>query len=434
MAYSDLYFRSKNRFSVALAAVAAVSILSFSLFFMGTGSAPTQASKKVLKRHEIVNLSSTQAGIFWQSEKKEVGWIVYSDKESNMDTVVFDERDLENKKTSSYYHYVLLRNLDRDKVYYYKVVSGNEAVAKKDKSPFSFKTAKNVNVSSSVKPAYGKVLQPNGMPALNVFVAFYYPNAVPLVALTKTTGEWLIPLQFTISRGAGEIISINDQEKIRIEMLGDDLPSTNIESLVKKTNPLSQTIIMGKDYKFISDEEVLPASTTRFPQISSEIDIIFPREGAVVPAVKPLLKGTALPNKEVNLTINSRPAFTKNITADKEGQWKIELPIAIASGSYTLVATTDDEKGKKMTLKRNFSIAKSGEQVLGDATGGATTTTPVPTGVSPLPTATPEVQAYVTADPSVLTPTPPVSGLDSNIFMYSSMALIIMGAGFLLVF
>lgn len=429
MVYSDFYFKSRNKLSLVLLVTAVMSIFSFSLFFFGFNSTPSRASKKILKMHQIVNLSSTQAAIFWQSDKKETGWVVYGNNENVISTMVLDERDIENNRINSYYHYVILRNLDIDKVYYYKIISGNDVVAGKDGTPFSFKTAKMASVSSSMKPAYGKVVQQNGLAAQNIFVVFYYPNTVPLLTLTKTTGEWLIPLQFTVNKDTGDPIVINDQENIKIDILGDDLPPASIDAPVNKTTPFTQTIMMGKDYKMTGaeSEQVLPASTSRSADVLSSISIIFPREGAVIPAVRPLLKGLAIPGKQVEVSINSQPSFSQKIIVDKEGQWKIEVPIAIVAGDYKLTVITEDDKGKKITLNRSFSVAKSGEQILGSATSPATTLTP-----TSAPTPTSEYQAYPTTPP--VSPTPPVTGIDSNIFMYSSIALIVMGAGFLIVF
>lgn len=428
--YSDFYFKSKNSISFIIFILAGLSIFSFLIFFFGFNSTTTRASKKIIKRHEIVNLTVNQAAIFWQTEKKEIGWIIYGDNENSVNNLVFDERDVGDKKNPSYYHYVLLKNLERNKVYYYKIISDNEIVAINN-NPFSFKTSRNIGNLISIKPAYGKVMQANGLPAENSFVLFNYPNAYTLVTLTKTTGEWLIPLQSVTDKETGEPLMINEEINVKMELLAADLTSSLIEAPVKKTNPFAQTIIIGKDYKLDNAADVLSVSTSFNSTQPSNIDIILPKEGSIITTRKPRLKGTAIAGKEIELSINSIPAFKQRINANNQGEWIIDNPVAMSPGSYTLIMNTLNEKGGKVTLTRNFKIGKSGEQIQGVATeSGTLTPTIVPTA-----TLIPTSQVISpTIIETVTSPTPPVTGFDSKIFTYASMALIIIGAGFLIVF
>lgn len=429
--YSDIYVKQKSKFSSVLAVLAGVSILGFSLFFFGFNSVSTRASKKVIKRHEVVNLSTNQAGIFWQTEKKEIGWVVYGDNKDKVETMALDERDADNSKRSSYNHYVLLRNLDGDRVYYYKIVGNNEVATAAAGEPFSFRTAKTLGSATSIKPAYGKIAGPNGQPVENAFVFLYYPEGSPLLSISKSTGEWLIPLQNIVSILNGRTILVDELAQVKIEVAADDMPATTIMIPVKNTNPFAQTIIMGREYIIPKENEGVLGEKTVKEKALSPIDIVFPRENAVIPAVRPLLKGVALPGKKITLSINSQPAFQKELIVDSEGLWRTDIPFAVSPGSYTLIAETVDAKEKRVVVKRNFTVPKNGEQVLGEATGSASLT-PIPTYASTtqitptIPIATPTTMLQ--------TPTPPVSGFDSKILMYVSGALILMGAGFLIVF
>lgn len=433
MTYSDLYLRRRTPFSLVLVAMAILSVLSFSLSFFGSGSLPARATKKAVKRHEVVNISSTSVGIFWQSEKKEVGWVVYGDSNSEVKTILLDERDGVNKKTSSINHYVLINNLAANTEYFYKIVTNNETITNPNGNAFKFRTLRQTNTTTSLKPAYGKVVLPNGQPAQEAFVLYHYEGSFPLLTLTKTTGEWLVPLQYVVNKHSGDMATINDSSMVKIEILTDD-ESSVVTAPVKKTNPLSQTLILGKQYSFTSDEqEVLPASTTRTRDGLSSVDIIFPREGAIVPAVKPLLKGVAPVGKQVTLALNTKPPYHDTLTVDSRGEWKIELPLRVLPGTYVLTVTTQDEKNKPVTLKRTFSIAKSGEQVLGDATGtGKLTQTPTPTMT---------VYATATGLPGTgetnITPTPSEllkGGITEDFLFFASFAFILLGAGVLIVF
>ena len=124
----------------------------------------------------------------------------------------------------------------------------------------------------------------------------------------------------------------------------------------------------------------------------------------------------------------------------------------MGAGTYIASVTSKDERGGKITVQRNFTIAKSGEQVLGVATGEPTlvpTVVVTPT-LSPTTTLTSTPQVTPSSSPSLsTTPTPttvmtyptvqpspqtPRSGGSSFMPIFASFSLIIMGIGLMLVF
>lgn len=443
MLYSDLYFRSKRRTSLVLVvmAVSAVLALTYIIYNTSSSAVPTKAAKRPLKRHEVVNVSMHQIGIFWQSDVKEVSWIVYGEKENDIKKVALDERDIESKKNQSYFHFVNLKNLEENKTYYYKIVTEEGVITAPTGDPFKVTTTKTVTSGNTLKPAYGKVITPNGQAATNTFVLIHYKNAYPLATITKLTGEWLIPLQQLINKETNSSETITENDKISIEIFNEEGNSTVINALVKRSTPLPQTIVLGKNYTFFEQENVLPASTSIDNGRTYPISILFPKQGAVIPGNKPLLKGLAIPGKTVKIRLNSQPGYVFNITTDSSGEWNANIPTAIPAGSYLLSMQTKDKNDNDVTIKRNFSIGKSGEQVLAVSTPSASITvspttgagTPIPTtgDASPTPTPTTQLTPEVTI---TLTPTQPVSGFDTKPFLLGSMALLVLGAGMLFIF
>lgn len=447
MSYSDIYFRPKQNKSLFIVASIVVVVFGMFMYFSRASSMPLRAIGKVLKRHEIVNVSAHQVGVFWVSDVKEAGWVLFGTSKDNLSLVAIDERDVGEKKNSFSLHYVLLKGLDEDKTYYYKIVSGNNVIVSPSQQPFSFKTPKTANVSSTIKPAYGKVTLANGTPAQNAFVFYHYKDAVPFLSLTKITGEWLIPLQFAVHKNTSEPIKIVETEKIKIEIISENQETATIDALVSKTNPLPQTIIIGKNYKFLQLDNVLNAATKRVVDTKEyPVSIIFPKEKAFIPGSKPLLKGQGVPGKPVKIQINSQPGYISRIVSSEKGEWKVEVPVALLAGTYTMTVTTENSSSKSVVLTRKFTIAKSGEQVLGvaspsgiltpsvspTASPSATisiTDTPTPTITLPLLTATPISSATAT----LITPIPSL-GFDGNTVLFGSIGLIIVGVGTMLVF
>jgi len=141
------------------------------------------------------------------------------------------------------------------------------------------------------------------------------------------------------------------------------------------------------------------------------------------------------PNKSVIISINSKPEYVFRTQANKIGEWKVVPEKSINAGDYILTLTSEDEKGNQYSVKRNFSIAKNGEQVLGEATAEPTlepTTQAVPlsTPTTTLISPTTDINQYITP-----TASPPVSGSNnSNWLIIISSSLMIIGLGVLFVF
>lgn len=456
--YSDLYFRQKKSYiPVLIAVITVIGVTSFLTFYFSNSSTPTRASQRALVQREVVNPSSSQAGIYWQTDEPVTGWVLFGTDPKNLNNSAPDERDNETKGKYKL-HYVLLKNLSPNTNYYYRIVSNNQLSSDNDGSPFVLKTADSLGASNSSQPAYGKVTLKSGGAASNTVVLMRIENAYPLLAVTKMTGEWLIPMQYVIGKSDNSAILLKDKDVVHIEILNEDLQSTKIEARVSKLSPLPQTVVLGNKYTFLDDQNVLPASTSieeESSQSPNEIDILFPKQKSIIPGSKPLIKGTAIAGAAVDLDLNSQPRFKFSTTANSKGEWIINVPKALPAKDYTLVLTTKDKDGKPVIVARTFTIAKSGEQVLGEATGAATPTV-APTTAAPTlepttaVTATPEATQFpaavsptatasATATPSAgpitgyIGPSPanggPVTGSNSFIYTIVSLGLLVVGAG-----
>ncbi len=177
----------------------------------------------------------------------------------------------------------------------------------------------------------------------------------------------------------------------------------------------------NKPFEFTTSiEEVLGKSTTK-PIKLDLIDFIYPTENAIITATIPLIKGVALPNANLSLNINGVNINKNfNIKSNAEGKWSLTNLSKLNPGKYTLQLTGFNKGGVSINKSRSFTIAKGGEQVLGESTPSAITITTEPT-----PTLAPTlIPTIATASPQ---PTIPVSG-NSAIYMWvASIAFIILG-------
>ena len=384
---------------------------------------PVSATKKTIRNLKIVNLASTQAGIYWQTETKELGSMIYGKSENNLQNLIYDERDIQDNKGAYINHYILLKNLVANSRYYFKIVSNNTLIGSSNNQPFQFQTPADSKSNSKMSLVYGKAVAKNGLGLENAVVILNVDGVYPLFALTKPTGEWLIPGIQLFEQNSNASKTVLQNDKISIEILSEDSQKSQIITDLKHLNPIPETILIGKDYQFTSEEKVLAAKTSvqATKATTVDIDMIFPKEGAIIDGAFPLIKGLAIVDNEILVTIKSNKvnqivSVTKT-KADKNGTWMVSAPIKLVSGNYSVEATSKNASGENTTLKRSFTIAKSGEQVKGEATPEAE----VPTATNP-PTAEPTSSAA------------PTSGFNPGNLIVSSAALIILGFGLLLAF
>lgn len=442
MIYSDLYLNKDSKLPTMIGFLFVLFItVIFSKFFFGLNR-PSKASLKVAKRVEIVNLSPTQASIFWQTDKQESGWVIYGDIEKKENKIVMDEKDLNNlgeQKGKYIAHLATLKELIPGKKYFFKIITdNNQIIVQPDGSSFTFTTPQSsIDGLQNISPAFGKILQSNSVdPLINSYIILSINNGYSLLTQIKSEGDgsWLIPLNQIYTKDSQNILTISNKDKIIIEILTSEGESLSITTVKSKVSPLPQTIVFvaNKNYSFVEQDNVLSASSNLDTAISGQTEILYPKEGSLIPGSIPLIKGTALPLTKLEITVNSKKTYSAVTTSDNKGNWSYLLPENLELGPHTIVIKTKDNNGKEITITRRFTIiAQQGNEgrILGTATSEPTiifTVTPAPTEIinnSPIPT----VQTNITA-------TPPVTG--SNFFWrtFGSISLIIIGGGILLAF
>lgn len=483
--YSDLYIKRKRNPLAFVVVLSLFLVAGVGVFFSTFQPTITQASKVSVLDRKLVNLSFNQAGVYWTTEEVGTGWVIYGEEPDNLTFSASDERDSSGNRQPFKQHFVMLKNLKPDTTYYYKVVIDDTVIGDTNDEPFELTTTKQFSTVGATKPAYGKVTAKNGTPLELALVTVQFGNAVPLMTFSKATGEWLVPLQYVVDASSGTALALNPNDRLSITIQNDEGDASRIEAMVSKTNPFPQTIVLGNNYQFLQEESVLPASTSREQEATTEanesevvneivieepeetvviqqnyddpIRIDFPRENASIPGTKPLIKGQALPETIVRLSINSQPAYQFQVVTNSRGAWKVNVPQPLQPGTYILSMSTTDTYGSPYYLERSFTILKSGEAVLGDATGAATlspspfvpqetpttapTTAVLPTD-SPSPTIMPTLieqeaspspttiiaSASATPQPITITPTPPVTGANGLLYAFTAVGLLVVGA------
>ncbi len=405
-----------------------ILVISTSFAIQKIKTVNLKANTIIFDAIEITNITHKSATIIWHTDAKTKGWILFGTNKNILLTSAFDDRDTINHKNIYSQHYVTLKNLDKNTRYYFNIASSQGIYTSQGHTPFSFMTSPELYQQKGIKPAFGKSINTNGSPAAESVVLLKIDGALILSTLTKTTGEWLIPLFSLIDKKTHQPLVFTDKTPVIIEIRNENNEKALFTTTIGHVSPVPETIIMGQNKEFIEEKiNVLADFTTFTPSLQTEVDIIFPKDNAIIPGKRPLIKGTALPLAPVTMKLSSiSTTHTFTFKSSREGIWSFTPPSDLSEEKYTLVITTHDMNNTPVTKTRMFTIAKSGESVLGDATPAATMTQ-TPTQALPQPTIPPTT--IVTRIPS-----PPVTGNMTLSIPLIGSGLFILGLGFIMLF
>lgn len=419
-----------------------------------TSSAKTVASPEDV---HFTNISDNSFVVSWFTATPNEGWVKVSG--DSISLTLLDDLDSDNISRPRNTHYVTVKNLQENSSYTVKIISGDARCLKKEAClTLAQKTASKLLDAFSLPPAKGKLITQTNDPAEGAIVYLTINNSLPLSGRVDSSGLWVIPLT-----------GLRVQDYLNRPYLADD----DLIQIVAKLDPnqISQALIdlksirqnltippmqIGNSYNFINliskqgslalnanqkilgtqTEKVLQTSLSPFPPENKVIDVFFPTDGGTTPDNQPRIRGSGIPGSILTIIINSSPQTAK-ITVGKDGTWNYRPKKILPPGSHQITVQGYDQKGKRITLLRKFTVLKSGEQVLGEATASATLTpvlsptdTPIP---SPLPSVIPSttISFPPTAIPVSLTtsPAPPPTGTTKPLLILFATAATLVALG-----
>jgi hypothetical protein len=149
---------------------------------------------------------------------------------------------------------------------------------------------------------------------------------------------------------------------------------------------------MGKTYDFRKVQAKAPTTPTVLgtqTQTGTTVALIQPAEGAALATSFPLVAGIGIPGKIVSVVLGITNPIAGSTTVKSDGTWLFTPPSALGEGKQSVTITTTDKDSKPAAITHQFTIFKSGTQVLGIATPSAT--------IEPTPIATPTAQPIPTS-------------------------------------
>lgn len=433
MSYSRLYLKKGLRTLRILGVLAIISLITGAFLFIGQMSKENGWQEiSGLGRVVIANISPHGFDIVWSTvlDVNDEQWVEVGSQQNR-----YEFRGKVEKVAGVYSS--TISGLQAGNTYYFRIRSGSKTYKLPALLSNIIVTPREVK-EKPVTPAYGKVIGINSKPYANGLLLYEIDGYYPLAIFTKQTGEWLIPLTGLIEKKTNTIVPVADSTSVIIKLFS--YPEGSVRVSLSQTRPLRQVILAGKRIQLAlarqsKNESILGASS----QVIQEKSLIaaritYPKENAVIPGNKPLIRGTATPGKDILVLIQGGKQYSYRTQADEKGDWLVQAPVALEFGRYSITVTIQNGAGATTIVRRNFSIIKSGEQVLGEATGSPTL---VPTLVIPTPTS----EILPTIVPTEIVPTrfiptatPPVTGGGVTSYLFGAVLFIVVGAGLVLAF
>lgn len=395
-------------------------------------------------RSNLIDVTSSTMGLYIRTKMQETPRVYFGSDPKNIATLLLDVRDTEVNQQARYNHIYKVDNLQKDKMYYFKIDSMIDKNGKIKNEILSTKTG-SVTKNISNQPIYGTLVDVLNIGVSDTIVLVKIKNARHISTITKLDGTFLLSTCCVINQLNNEYIKINDSDAVTIEFINEPGDFLKIEDVMSNVSPFANSVVYERGTKKVNNivlnQSLTPAQNDK-PMVlgeltkqkeNSEFEIMYPTDIGVIPGNLPLIKGTGIPGKIVTVTVDKNREI-QNTVIDERGVWTVALTKKLSAGAHQLSADSVDSQGKNISLTRKFTIGKSGEQVLGSATNSATLTPTDSIAPTSSPTNSPTTTATPSATISAITPLLPAGTFNISSLVILSMALVLAGLGLLFIF
>ncbi|MDE2025885.1 MAG: hypothetical protein KGJ07_05305 [Patescibacteria group bacterium] len=428
---------------LGVAATAALTITGIRLF---GHAAPTENPENI----RITNVTDLSFTVTYETQASVIGSISYG-KDQLLGQVALDDRDQPSGiPTQHTLHSITVRSLQPQTTYYFSILSGKTTYLNNGIQFTSTTGTQITTPPTNEEPLSGILNMPDGSKPSEALLYVTTDGGQTLSTLVKPTGLYVIPLNTIRTANASAPIPFTQNTKLQVLAIGADGSQSKVILLAGQRNPVP-SITLSNNYDFTLNSTPLASTSALpigFPQfaldntVSATPEINTPKDNETFTDNQPLLKGQALPDATVDITIHS-DVITTQVTADKFGNWSYRPTSPLAPGQHTITITTKDKFGSLQTITKAFTIFWSGTQVAEAATPSATPTfaptsipttkpTPTPTiSITISPTPTPTIPPFVITPTKATGKTIPSTGNESGVAA-ALIGLVTMSAGVIL--
>lgn len=439
MYYKLAFSQKTNYIPIAVSLIILLFFATILYVMRNTTIFPQLQQKQIrIEKFEIGNVTEKDATVFWQTAEKTTGELRIKKEKNGVEEILLDDRDIAQSKIPRYNHFITVSNLSPSTLYYFVLV--NNGTVSDIKNPYTLETMPELSKTSTLPPYYSKIKTMDNTSISDAVVIMRFAQSRPIMTLTGSKGGFLLSLCCMRDISTGNLLKVDSDTRIDLELIDENKNSLHVlgsyDSLISYDKSF---VLKSKSDRLVLKEKEKPKliaknNTTNVlgAQASASFSLIYPKENAVIPGRRPLIKGTAEKNSTVTLSMLNNTKINK-VTSDNDGIWSFIPTFDFPQGKQSIQVSINSQNTKVYTIKREFTIAKSGEVVLGDATASATLT---PTTIA---SATPTIISVDNPTPiATLSATPtrilPPSGLTTQHIGIISASLIFLGIGILFVF
>lgn len=217
------------------------------------------------KNINIANLNDTSATIYWQSDEATSGfiqaWIGSQDK-----SVYRDDRDPSSPESHKL-HFVTLTKLQPNTTYFYQIHSGSVTFPEQ---PASFKTIATTQ-TLDWSPLVGTIIDTNNQAVDEVIITLDLPETHKLATITKTGGNFILPLAEVKVADLTSPPSPNTTYAAKLNVLGT-LKTAQATILLPPQDVALPPVVLGSNVDLTKQEKPVPQITPKISSISAGIN------------------------------------------------------------------------------------------------------------------------------------------------------------------
>jgi len=408
------------------------------------------------------NISDSTLTVTWYTNVQTAGLIHVKGEKIN--TTLFDDADGDNVHRPRNNHMVTVKNLTERSTYKIKIMSGSGTCKTIAVCPtFDQRTADTLGVPPQLPPIRGSLHTTDGKPAVGALVFVNVAKSTLLSGRTDSAGLWVIPLTQLRTADLSKYLAPIDTDtaQITLQLSPQEVATAIVDIGSIRQGPTLPTMVIGNSYNLINLQSktallanlpgsgVLGSTQQNKGLVSNPtLELLFPSiQNNITSDTQPRIYGTGKPGLSLSLTLD-QTAQTGSAVVKEDGSWEWRPKKKLTPGVHFLGASTTTATGKRVSVNRKFTVLKSGERVLGEATASASltpspsqvatstpaiTTIPTPTASPthiPSPTLIPTITLVPTLYPSI-TPaiSPPRSGMSGPLIFLLGTGVALFGLG-----
>jgi hypothetical protein len=217
-------------------------------------ASPSEQPNKI----SVANVADTSVSIFWFTNSPATGFIK-AGVGSALDQIYKDDQDFGSSPRPRTIHFVTLNGLQPSTTYNYKIFTSDNDGGFPAKSFNSFTTVSSNN-NQPLAPLIGVITDAVYQPAGGALVELQIPNAQPLAAITKSSGNFIIPLSNLRTTDLSQSFSFESGVKSTM-IITKDGGQTVLNIPLPYTAQTLPPIVLGQNQSFF-DPSPSPTPTT----------------------------------------------------------------------------------------------------------------------------------------------------------------------------